>query len=134
MKSCHLAILALIKLKLKWGRLPTYRLDLPASASIHPIAQPFPLLLTKNLEWKVEPEEVEGLRYNSKGVLEALIKWHNLPAFESSWEDFEVINTQFPSFHLEDKVRVQEGGIVRPLVKYTYVRRNKAKARRELGE
>ena len=114
-----------------------YRLDLPASASTHPVfhvsmlrpavgavqqAQPFPLLLTEDLEWKVEPEDVEGLRYNSKGVLEALIKWHNLPAFESSWEDFEVINTQFPSFHLEDKVRVREGGIVRSLVKDTYVR------------
>ena len=125
-----------------------YRLDLPASTSIHPVfhvsmlrlavgavqqAQPFPLLLTEDLEWKVELEAVEGLRYNSKGVLEALIKWHNLPAFESSWEDFEVINTQFHSFHLEDKVRVREGGIVRPLVKYTYVRQNKAGAKTELG-
>ena len=125
-----------------------YKLDLPTSASIHPVfhvsmlqlavgavqrAQPFPLLLIEDLEWKVETEDVEGLHYNSKGVLVALIKWHNLPAFESSWEDFEVINTQFPSFHLEDRVRVWEGGIVRPLVKYTYVRRNKVGARRELG-
>ena len=95
-------------------------------------AQPFPLLLTEDLEWKVELEAVEGLFYNSKGVLEALIKWHNLPAFESSWEDFKVINTQFPSFHLEDKVRVREGVLLDPWLNILMLC-NKAGAKRVLG-
>ena len=33
-----------------------------------------------------------------------LIQWKNLPPFEATWEDFELLNSQFPTFHIEDKV------------------------------
>ena len=42
-----------------------------------------------------------------------LVKWHNLPDFESSWELADDIKLSFPDFHLEDKVLVQGEGIVR---------------------
>ena len=35
----------------------------------------------------------------------------------------EVIKEQFPSFHLEDKVTLLGGSIVRPLIKNVYKRR-----------
>ena len=38
-----------------------------------------------------------------------------MPDFENTWELAEDIKLSFPEFHLEDKVVVQEGGIVRDL-------------------
>jgi len=42
-----------------------------------------------------------------------LVKWQDLPAFETSWESARDINTNFPHFHLEDKVNVYGGSIDR---------------------
>ena len=42
-----------------------------------------------------------------------LIQWLGTTDFESSEGSVEEIKLSFPSFHLEDKVVVQEGGIVR---------------------
>ena len=56
---------------------------------------------------------------------EVLIKWKNLPKFEASWEPAELIKSQFPDFHLEDKVSLEPGGNVRPPIRYTYTRRKK---------
>ena len=38
----------------------------------------------------------------------------------SDWEDFGVIQEQFPDFHLEDKVQLRGDGIVRPPLTYLY--------------
>ena len=93
--------------------------------SAHP-ADALPAELTDELELIVEPEKLLGIRPKSvgqAGEIEVLIKWRGLEEFEASWEDFDVIREQFPDFHLEDKVEVWRGGIVRPPVRATYRRR-----------
>ena len=54
-----------------------------------------------------------------------LIRWKNLPDFEDTWEKFSAIQSQFPGFNLEDKVKEFEGGIDRAShpIQYTYDRR-----------
>lgn len=44
--------------------------------------------------------------------LEALIQLKNLPTYEATWEDMATTNTQFPTFHLEDKVNLWPWGNV----------------------
>ena len=36
---------------------------------------------------------------------EVLIRWKDLHDYEATWEEFEVLNVQFPDFNLEDKVQ-----------------------------
>ena len=61
--------------------------------------------------------------------MEVLIHWKDLPDFEDSWEPFEVIQQQFPSFNLEDKVQLWAAANVKPPIQITYVRRGKQEAR-----
>ena len=73
----------------------------------------------------LEPESLLEVRPGShKEAPQALIKWRHLPTFEATWEDFGVIQDQFPAFHLEDKVKLLAGGIDRPPLTYVYARRN----------
>ena len=98
-----------------------YKLQLPVSPTIHPVfhisqlcpavgsvplALDLPVQLSQDMELLLEPEDVLG--YCSTGSslphdVEVLIKWKDLPAHESSWEPYILIQNQFPSFHLEDK-------------------------------
>nr|GEV05704.1 retrotransposable element Tf2 [Tanacetum cinerariifolium] len=74
----------------------------------------FPKELTEDMEMRVQPREVLGVREgksNSKEDREVLIRWKSLPKYESTWEPFQLIQNQFPDFHLEDKVLLWEGGI-----------------------
>ena len=64
-------------------------------------------------ELKVQPSKVLAMRKNEQGELEVLIQWEDMPEFGSSWELAKDIKLSSPSFHLEDKVIVQGGGIVR---------------------
>ena len=41
-----------------------------------------------------------------------LLKWKSLPLYEATWEDFSLVSTKFPEFHLEDKVRKFGRGIM----------------------
>ena len=108
-----------------------YRLKLPPQSLVHPIfhvsllkkclapnvvSQPLPVGLAEDWELRVQPSKVLDARRNSKSELEVLIQWEDLPEFESSWELAEDIKLNFPIFHLEDKVVVQGGGIVRDQV------------------
>jgi len=102
-----------------------YKLQLPSSISIHPVfhisqlkhalpssaqAQPLPAIMTSNLEWEPEPEDVLEIRESSTGAdTELLIKWRGLPECENTWEPMKVIRQQFPAFHLEDKVASLRG-------------------------
>ena len=105
-----------------------YRLKLPPGSLVHPIfhvsllknclapnviPQPLPAELHEDWELNMQPSKVLAIRHNQAGELEVLIKWHNMPDCDSSWELAADIKLNFPSFHLEDKVVVQEGGIVR---------------------
>jgi len=65
-------------------------------------SQPLPPMLSEVLE--VTPEKLLDTRTNSLGKLEVLLKWHQLPETENSWESAASISKEFPDFHLEDKV------------------------------
>ena len=100
-----------------------YKLQLPLSASIHPVfhvsqlkkavgdstkVQPLPELLSEDMEWLVEPEDIKAIREGSSGM-EVLVLWKNLPDFEATWESVTDLQLQFPNLHLEDKVSRKEG-------------------------
>ena len=67
----------------------------------------------------MEPEAVLGVRSGTGSNLQGrdvLIQWKGLPPLEATWEPFDVIQQQFPYFHLEDKVKVRGGDNDRPPV------------------
>ena len=118
-----------------------YKLLLPLEATIHPVFHVSQLHravgsapistdtfshLMDDFELQVEPEVVRGVRVapgqDGRG-LEVLITWKNLPELESSWELYELIQHQFPAFHLEDKVSLGAEGIEKPPIRFTYARR-----------
>ncbi|QHO57596.1 Chromo domain-containing protein [Arachis hypogaea] len=41
---------------------------------------------------------------------QVLIQWHGVPAEAATWEPYEEIQQQFPTFNLEDKVFFKGGG------------------------
>ncbi|KAI5444317.1 hypothetical protein KIW84_012811 [Lathyrus oleraceus] len=115
-----------------------FELDLPPESKIHPVfhvsllkkalaptsnQQPLPPMLSEDLELQVSPAAVSAVRNNANGSAEVLIQWQDLPEFEATWEPVKVIEEQFPSFHLKDKVSLLGGSIVRPLMKNTYKRK-----------
>ncbi|PON75651.1 Ribonuclease H-like domain containing protein, partial [Trema orientale] len=120
-----------------------YKLDLPRSSSVHPVfhvsqlcraigaSQPIselPPHLSAELELLVEPDAVLGVRSGTGHASfpsEVLVRWKGLPDFEATWESYDMIQHQFPSFHLEDKVALAAGGNDRPPIRFTYVRRGK---------
>lgn len=100
-----------------------YRLQLPDTAHIHPVfhvsqlrkaighqvaSSHLPVTLTEDMEVVLQPGQVEGFRQSDAGR-EVLIRWKDLPDYEATWEPFDIINQQFPTFNLEDKVHVWEG-------------------------
>ena len=56
---------------------------------------------------------------------EVLISWKGLPPHEATWEDCTEFKEQFPGFHLEDKVDLEEESDVRPPILFKYSRRIK---------
>ena len=114
-----------------------YKLQLPAEAKIHPIfhvsqlkfAQGFanigylpPLPLSQDGEHLLEPELIQDARVVTEhGVqnVELLIKWIGRSQEDSSWENYDVIVEQFPTFRLEDKAFFLAGSNVRPTLVYS---------------
>ncbi|TYK27012.1 Transposon Tf2-6 polyprotein [Cucumis melo var. makuwa] len=95
-----------------------YKLNLPATTSIHPVfhvsqlkkfvgdkagVHPTIQFINENLEWQAQPEEAVKYQKNSKGDWEVLIQWKDLPEHEASWECYDEIQRLYPTFHLEDK-------------------------------
>ncbi|KAA0062427.1 Retrovirus-related Pol polyprotein from transposon 297 family [Cucumis melo var. makuwa] len=76
-------------------------------------------------EWQAQQEETLGYQKNNAGGWEVLIRWKELPEHEASWESYEEIQRQYPTFHLEDKVNLKGGSNVRPPIKFVYRMRNK---------
>lgn len=76
------------------------------------------------MEMHTEPKALFGVRGSSS--MEVLVKWKNLSEEEATWEHAKVVQQQFPTFHLEDKVSLWAAGNVtewRPPIKFTYSRR-----------
>ena len=77
------------------------------------------------MELQTHPEAVKQVRWMTNGQLQVLVKWKGLEDYDSTWESYEDINIQFPSFHLEDKVALVGAGDDGPAITQVYFRRNK---------
>lgn len=127
-----------------------YELELPEGCKVHPIFHvsllrkaeglcsaepPPPLPLTADWELDLQPESVLAHRWSTSSgsaTLELLIHWKHRPSTEDSWEEYDLMLTQFPHFRLEDKAVFQGEGIDMILSKrkqpmLTYSRRKKPK-------
>ena len=105
-----------------------YKLDLPPTSKVHPVfhisqlkpavgpamaSSEVPPQLTAELELAASPEKLLSIRAIShpQGLTkEVLLKWKDLPEYEATWENAEMIMDRFPEFHLEDKMAVWGGG------------------------
>lgn len=82
--------------------------------------------LNDEFEMHVVPKAILGRRWNLEGGREErLVKWEDQPKVDATWVERKVLEEQFPAFHLEDKVDVQEGGTVRPPIIHAYYRKGK---------
>ncbi|KAA0061682.1 soluble inorganic pyrophosphatase 1 [Cucumis melo var. makuwa] len=118
-----------------------YKLELPSLAAIHPVfhvsqlkkavgnresVQQLDSYVNENHKWITQPEEVYSYRKNSATKeWEALISWKGLSPHEATWENCSNMKYQFPEFHLEDKVDLEEESDARPPILFMYIRRNK---------
>ena len=120
-----------------------YKLELPSACRIHPVFHVSQLKIaagatassqsgtpvTDDLELDAKPHDILNIRQPPTGVDEILVAWDGLDPADTTWEDRKIFFAAYPFAHLEDKVKVLEGGIVMnggqpvgPVVK-TYVRR-----------
>ncbi|XP_010550810.1 PREDICTED: uncharacterized protein LOC104821586 [Tarenaya hassleriana] len=93
-----------------------------------------PPQLSANLQFLTEPKFVLDSCYDPQGLLEVLIEWEGLPKHDATWEIGELFNAQFPTFKLEDKLRLQGGGVDKPFRAYVRRRSRKRGAEDQIGE
>ncbi|KAK1409444.1 hypothetical protein QVD17_35970 [Tagetes erecta] len=121
-----------------------YELKLPPDAKIHPVfhvsmLKPArgsfptdsiaPLPITKDWEIDLQPATVLEHRWvfeAGQPVLELLISWSQRPIEEATWESYDLLVEQFPSFRLEDKAFYRGGSNDKNQLVYTR-RKNKIK-------
>jgi len=105
-----------------------YKLELPPTAKIHSVFHisvlkkcigapttttiPTPLLID-DIGVQLHPQIVLGhrmIKKNDRWHEEVLIKWQSLLSEEATWESYEQMQQQFPSFDLEGKVNFNGRG------------------------
>ncbi|CAI8612830.1 unnamed protein product [Vicia faba] len=121
-----------------------YKLKLPADARVHPVfhvsllkkgisasAKIQPLPDCMNEDWYLEhvPEKGMDYRRNDQGDWEVLVKWKDLPEFETSWELTEKLKEEFSVFFLEVKEVFEGRGI--GIYGKQYVRKRRKEKERE---
>ena len=121
-----------------------HKLDLPHSCKSHLVfhvsqlkpargSQLTPALLppqlSADMELQAVPDALLNVKFADPGthlVDQLLIKWKDLPASDATWEFYDNMAAYFPSFHLEDKVKVWAVGNfttqVCPPIRFTYSR------------
>nr|GEU84868.1 copia protein [Tanacetum cinerariifolium] len=132
--------------------LVAYKLELPPDARIHSVfhvsmlkpahgsfsSNPAPPLpITKDWEVDLQPSSVlapHRVIEAGQPVLELLILWCHRPAEEATWENYDLLTTQFPDFHLEDKAFYrEESNDTLPLKVYSR-RKNRVKSSAGKGQ
>jgi len=104
-----------------------YRLELPASSSVHPVFHVSQLKKSVGARhsitnhppsdavlWSV-PEKILQTRSIIKGtrsIAQGLIQWSNLPRSLATWEDLEFLRQQFPRATIWDRLGAQGRGSV----------------------
>ncbi|XP_076912514.1 uncharacterized protein LOC143570856 [Bidens hawaiensis] len=104
-----------------------YELELPPDARIHPVfhvsmlkpargqltSAPLPPLpVTNDWEMDLQPNSFVAHRWVQEAdepVLELLISCCNIPVKEATWENYDLLVAQFPSFLFEDKAFYRAG-------------------------
>lgn len=109
-----------------------YKLQLPATAQVHPVfhvsqLKPFtanytpvfqdlpsaPDLLTSS----ATPEAIldrRMVRHGYTSATQILVKWHGMDAAQATWEDYYLLKQKFPSATIWGAVHSQEGEHVTP--------------------
>ncbi|KAL4592802.1 hypothetical protein LXL04_005807 [Taraxacum kok-saghyz] len=109
-----------------------YRLQLPAESKIHPVfhvsllkqafgnhppcTKPLPSVVDQQYN-PFYPEAILETRITTTGITEALVQWKNRDLAEATWESYEDLRQQFPTFRisdtqeLEDELCSHQGGI-----------------------
>lgn len=71
------------------------------------------------------PITIQCYHVTPYGTQHILIAWEGLLDFESTWEDYDLIDYLYPTFHLKDKVYLLEGEESNDRPLQVYLRRNK---------
>ncbi|GJT83091.1 peroxidase 64 [Tanacetum coccineum] len=100
-----------------------YKLELPPNARIHPVdLQPSSVLAHR---WVIEV---------GQPVLELLILWCHRRTEEATWENYDLLTTQFSDFRLEDEAFYREGSNDTIPLKVYSRRKNQVKSAAEKAQ
>lgn len=62
-------------------------------------------MLNDEFKWITKPQEVYEFQKNvDSDEIEVLVEWKDLPAHKATWESYNTMQQQFPTFHLNVKV------------------------------
>lgn len=119
LRNCHQGFFVPYKVIRRVGPV-VYELELPPASREHLIAYGRSLTtssadLPLNDDWELilSPSKVLAHHWvhdSGLSVLELLVQCNGCPIEEASWEDYDFLQSQFPTFCLDDKAHFQEGG------------------------